>query len=588
MSINRTHQTWLAALLCTLACQTSLLADIIASDNFSNATDSGTGWSDSWTKTGTNGSGTVMTLNPDLIYSNLTSTGAAANSGGGKYLRTLSAAQTSGTVWISSLIQSSPGTNFSYLANFTLVNGSTEKLSFGASYNGTITGTFYGSWRANGTQFTSSSILLDTNVHFIVAEVNTAGTANVWVDPATTGTLGSPTYTVNAASGDNFGFDKIRIETSPGGTFSLDEVRIGTTLEDVRPLSVPPAPLIIASDNFSSSTNSGTGWSDNWTKSGTNGTGTEMTLNSNLTFSNLTSTGSSANAGGGKYFRFLTTPHTIGTIWVSCLIDSSPGGGYSYLSNLAFFNQSSNNAGDKFSIGASYNSTATGTNYGSWQENKSMFTSSGIPLDTNVHFVVASINAAGSASVWIDPATTGPLGTPTYTLTAPGTNNFNFDRVRIETSNGANFSIDEIRFGNNADAVRPTTVTDSYLAWITTYFPLTDPRAGSQEDPDGDNVSNIIEFINGSLPDSNDSAYPVAVTPPNAGLAKFTYRRTIASEYLLPEFEVSPDLSTWQKAVNGENGVTITSSVIDAITNSIEVSLTSGDRHFGRMKVPVP
>ncbi len=197
-----------------------LLEQEIAYDDFRRPSDSGTGWSTNWS-----------VANPavaNLVYSPLNSGGNAAGSGAGQRFRTLSAAQTTGVVYVSALLK---GGGY---CNVTLYDSSQEKVSFGVVYD-PVLGTFNPNFGLfdetrrfeGGAAMVPSAVAVNTATHLILARVDLdLNTVDRWLDPNLAMPLGAPNCTsrAGAASGGNYDFNRVRLEVT--GTAVMDEVRV--------------------------------------------------------------------------------------------------------------------------------------------------------------------------------------------------------------------------------------------------------------------------------------------------------------------------------------------------------------------------
>lgn len=130
-----------------------------------------------------------------------------------------------------------------------------------------------------------------------------------------------------------------------------------------------------------------------------------------------------------------------------------------------------------------------------------------------------------------------------------------------------------------------------FASWVAVFSPL--PDAASGGDPDGDGVSNLLEFVLGgdpALPDAG-AILPVCELVPE-GL-RFTFHRTDASESEVAlTFQYGADLLAWNDlplgAMSGgpdANGVSFTveenAAAADLVT--ITVPLAPAGRVFGRL-----
>ena len=219
-------------------------------------------------------------------------------------------------------------------------------------------------------------------------------------------------------------------------TTKIPQIALGAALIG---LTSPLHAVLLASDEFTNTTNSGTGWSGNWAA--------PKPLVSNLTYPSLTSTGGAAGS-GGYAFRTLAAAQTTGIIYVSGLIQSSLGNfaGFEGLSNFALFD-----AGvEKVSFGAVFDGSGTAPNYGLWLAQTAAYQDTGTAMTAAARLFVLELDLdANTGKAWLDPSTSTPLGTPTLTFAATGTQTFDFNRIRIETNGvgGAGSVVDEFRIG---------------------------------------------------------------------------------------------------------------------------------------------
>ncbi len=139
------------------------------------------------------------------------------------------------------------------------------------------------------------------------------------------------------------------------------------------------------------------------------------------------------------------------------------------------------------------------------------------------------------------------------------------------------------------DAYQVTTPEqDPFLLWLARDYPgLTGPEAARGADPDLDGAPNVVEFVTGSDPTDPTSAFPPQVGAPEGGYIEFSYRCTLDSLPLSPQFELSTDLVAWEVAVHGENDIAIIIDVLDDDTDLIRVSVPAdAPARFGRIVVP--
>lgn len=207
--------------------------------------------------------------------------------------------------------------------------------------------------------------------------------------------------------------------------------------------------------------NGGSGWTDNWTVSGTP-TAQFVATTSGLTYSNggalTTTAGAAIDSLSGNTTQmmrhFATTSYSDGdTIYLSFLTDRTSAVSNSYLdfrlinrtgdATRGYFRNTTGGA-DSFSI---YNQADTqlGSSFGSGLQN-------------NTFFVVLRIDFAAGAndtlSVWLNPALNAPLGT----ANASGTLNLDSNDIggiRLTGGSSATGVFDEVRVGTTFADVSP-------------------------------------------------------------------------------------------------------------------------------------
>lgn len=124
--------------------------------------------------------------------------------------------------------------------------------------------------------------------------------------------------------------------------------------------------------------------------------------------------------------------------------------------------------------------------------------------------------------------------------------------------------------------------------------------AGDLADPDRDGLANLIEFVIGGQPDpavvgaNSNHLTPTATIVGNDLV--FTFRRStisLSQPGIVIKPEYGSELTGWQTAINGTNGVTttVTSGIepgIDEVKVSIPRSLAQGEKFFVRLNVMMP
>ena len=135
--------------------------------------------------------------------------------------------------------------------------------------------------------------------------------------------------------------------------------------------------------------------------------------------------------------------------------------------------------------------------------------------------------------------------------------------------------------------------SDAYSGWAPGYFTsaqLADQSITSATaDPDRDGIPNLLEFLCGGNPlATGPSILPTLTTTPVAGGRNlvFTYNRKLTATGVTQVVEHSADLSAiWTPAVQGQNGVTIITTPVDASTEQVTVTIPStSTSRFVRLK----
>jgi autotransporter-associated beta strand protein len=145
-----------------------------------------------------------------------------------------------------------------------------------------------------------------------------------------------------------------------------------------------------------------------------------------------------------------------------------------------------------------------------------------------------------------------------------------------------------------------TSGTPGFAMWITNSG-LTGPAATANADPDNDGLPNLIEFILGGQPNpANPSANSSALAPTISlvpGYLVFTFRRSdiaASAPGISIRVEHGSSLTTWSEAVNGQNGVIITTSDdsiapgIDRVEVRIPRPPTGSPPRFARLSATNP
>jgi autotransporter-associated beta strand protein len=173
------------------------------------------------------------------------------------------------------------------------------------------------------------------------------------------------------------------------------------------------------------------------------------------------------------------------------------------------------------------------------------------------------------------PATTGVPRVYKIARTASGISGFDPSWFNISLSYvsvPAPFGSWSIRqTGNDLELVHTPPTFEQWIA----FFDLA--QDGPGDDPDGDGLVNLIEYLLGGHPDNPADAHALRPTFTKTGsVGEFRFRRTKRSGYL--SYSVIAERSTnlapfgWTPLYHGSGGVTITSEEIDPETDLILVT----------------
>ncbi|HXI72120.1 MAG TPA: Ig-like domain-containing protein [Verrucomicrobiae bacterium] len=208
-----------------------------------------TGFSGAWTCS------TAGTMVSGLTYSALPTANNALRSAGGYQYEKLATPISSGTVWVSFLLQQA-GDNGGGRDGISLVNSSGTGVMFAYQQNGTSIGqpalgtvTGFNAW---GTQLASSGTTRTyntPNLYVLRIIYNGSGVVTniaVYSDPtAGQSTAPSPDFTVTSGLGSVGTISAIGIGHNSTITLTLDEVRTGTSFGQVVGVALPSAPTAL-------------------------------------------------------------------------------------------------------------------------------------------------------------------------------------------------------------------------------------------------------------------------------------------------------------------------------------------------------
>jgi hypothetical protein len=208
-----------------------------------------------------NGNASAVVSASGLSYPGLASSGGAllANSGGSREGRVLSSAisgTTSGTFYLSVLLQLSNATGGNYKA-FELHNGGFDdganrtlqigQGGTGTDFNGT---TNFGLRLFSNNTFRIDLGLADTNVNLFVIRFNLSTTTNgdsitIWRNP--TSLLDEPAISNGTLSNFNFTFDRTSVGNFQlnGDSITIDEIRFGDSYTSVLPVPEPSSTSLL-------------------------------------------------------------------------------------------------------------------------------------------------------------------------------------------------------------------------------------------------------------------------------------------------------------------------------------------------------
>ena len=131
------------------------------------------------------------------------------------------------------------------------------------------------------------------------------------------------------------------------------------------------------------------------------------------------------------------------------------------------------------------------------------------------------------------------------------------------------------------------TVSDGFTNFLSGHN-LTGANAATTADPDGDGISNLLEYVLGSDPTvANRAVLPTSSVTTVSGQSAlvFVYNVNAAATAVVGvSVEYSSDLTNWTTAANGTNGIAIVTTAVDANTNHVVVTIpTSGTKLFARL-----
>ena len=198
---------------------------------------------------------------------------------------------------------------------------------------------------------------------------------------------------------------------------------------------------------------------------------------------------------------------------------------------------------------------------------------------------------AGSVFL-IGPATDGPLDDDRGTVrlqmagATPEFGQITVDEVRYisespwpaangESSLNRNTSLAFGNFANSWNAASPTPgsipESEDYAGWASI-----NSVGSGQMDPDGDDLSNLLEFAMGTDPNSRDELPPLQITGSTGAI---TFSSHLGRSGFILEFQTSDDLENWTTEQTTPNGL---SGSIQ--TNEFTIDLTTNSKVFWRLR----
>ncbi len=140
--------------------------------------------------------------------------------------------------------------------------------------------------------------------------------------------------------------------------------------------------------------------------------------------------------------------------------------------------------------------------------------------------------------------------------------------------------------GKDLEVVFTAATGDDYESWING-FGLAEGQKGFDHDADHDGLPNGIEYILGGNPATGPDSEPVLSFTHDGTHMEFVFTRMNRAEYLDPMVQHSTTLQNpWTPAVHGQNGVTITETIVDPERKLITVRIpkSGAPRRFARLR----
>lgn len=161
--------------------------------------------------------------------------------------------------------------------------------------------------------------------------------------------------------------------------------------------------------------------------------------------------------------------------------------------------------------------------------------------------------------------------------------------IRFDLPGTYNLRLNATAFDLDQSQEIKVTVHDSYLAWVDRAFGMTTPgKTEKENDPDGDGISNLFEFVLGLDPSTQDSGkFPTPIYDAESKALSLTWsNRQLDPQRFSVIAEVSDDLKIWRSDSASIQVETLSST--DLMESFRAVALTTADQtrtHFMRLRV---
>ncbi|MGJ8639698.1 MAG: formylglycine-generating enzyme family protein [Opitutaceae bacterium] len=202
-------------------------------------------------------------------------------------------------------------------------------------------------------------------------------------------------------------------------------------------------------------------------------------------------------------------------------------------------------------------------------------------------------NLAGNAWEWIADNYVAPYDTvavndplvqdPSSTLRSWRGGSWNYHQATLQSA--MRFYDEEDR-GNDHFGFRiagENSIVQNYNTWTDSHFTASDPNRDASDDPDGDSLPNLLEFIFNTDPQ-------LATSSPNLPTVQFDsegnyileYIRTVQTTDAPLTYLTSADLETWETAIEDTNYTQSVSDNNDG-TETITINFPKSERLFIRV-----